>query len=92
MAHCRHLLADFKKSRFTEFASELSKNANGKLSRKKVRERYWAGQERRVASLRRPFPPLPAQAGGRGRPSALASLSMALSRMASAWPAADCSA
>lgn len=49
MAHCRDLLADFKKPRSIDFVSELPKNANGKLSRKDVKERYWAGQERRVA-------------------------------------------
>jgi acyl-coenzyme A synthetase/AMP-(fatty) acid ligase len=49
MAHCKDLLADFKKPRSIDFVSELPKNANGKLSRKEVRERYWVGQERRVA-------------------------------------------
>jgi acyl-CoA synthetase (AMP-forming)/AMP-acid ligase II len=47
--HCRTMLADFKKPRSVEFASELPKNGNGKLSRKDVKERYWAGQARRVA-------------------------------------------
>ena len=49
MAHCRGLLADFKKPRSVDFVSELPKNANGKLSRKEVRESYWRGQARRVA-------------------------------------------
>ncbi len=47
--HCRTLLADFKKPRSVDFVGELPKNANGKLSRKDVKERYWAGQTRRVA-------------------------------------------
>jgi len=47
--HCRVHLADFKKPRSVDFVSELPKNANGKLSRKDVKERYWAGQARRVA-------------------------------------------
>ena len=47
--HCRTLLADFKKPRSVDFVAELPKNANGKLSRKDVKERYWAGQTRRVA-------------------------------------------
>jgi len=47
--HCRALLADFKKPRSVDFVVELPKNANGKLSRKEVREGYWRGQERRVA-------------------------------------------
>jgi acyl-CoA synthetase (AMP-forming)/AMP-acid ligase II len=47
--HCRALLADFKKPRSVDFVAELPKNANGKLSRKDVKERYWDGQARRVA-------------------------------------------
>lgn len=47
--HCREFLADFKKPRSIDFVEELPKNANGKLSRKEVRERYWAGQSRRVS-------------------------------------------
>jgi acyl-CoA synthetase (AMP-forming)/AMP-acid ligase II len=47
--HCRPLLADFKKPRSIDFIRELPKNGNGKLSRKDVKERYWSGQERRVA-------------------------------------------
>ena len=47
--HCRTHLADFKKPRSVEFISALPKNANGKLSRKDVKERYWSGQARRVA-------------------------------------------
>jgi acyl-CoA synthetase (AMP-forming)/AMP-acid ligase II len=47
--HCRGLLADFKKPRSVEFVSELPKNGNGKISRKDVKERYWRGQQRRVA-------------------------------------------
>ncbi len=47
--HCRQFLADFKKPRSVDFVSELPKNANGKLSRKELKERYWDGQARRVA-------------------------------------------
>ncbi|SNS49821.1 Acyl-CoA synthetase (AMP-forming)/AMP-acid ligase II [Noviherbaspirillum humi] len=47
--HCRAYLADFKKPRSVDFVAELPKNGNGKLSRKDVKERYWSGQERRVA-------------------------------------------
>lgn len=47
--HCREFLADFKKPRSVDFVEELPKNANGKLSRKELRERYWAGQSRRVS-------------------------------------------
>jgi acyl-CoA synthetase (AMP-forming)/AMP-acid ligase II len=47
--HCRAYLADFKKPRSVDFVAELPKNSNGKLSRKEVKEPYWAGQSRRVA-------------------------------------------
>ena len=46
--HCRELLADFKKPRSVEFVAELPRNPNGKISRKAVREPYWAGHDRRV--------------------------------------------
>jgi acyl-CoA synthetase (AMP-forming)/AMP-acid ligase II len=46
--HCREVLADFKKPRSVEFVQELPRNPNGKISRKAVREPYWAGQDRRV--------------------------------------------
>ncbi|MBO9512671.1 MAG: AMP-binding protein [Variovorax sp.] len=46
--HCRELLADFKKPRSVDFVAELPRNPNGKLSRKLVREPYWAGHDRRV--------------------------------------------
>ncbi|WP_194722649.1 acyl-CoA synthetase [Noviherbaspirillum malthae] len=49
IAHCRQYLADFKKPRSVDFVGELPKNANGKLSRKDVKERYWSGETRRVA-------------------------------------------
>jgi acyl-CoA synthetase (AMP-forming)/AMP-acid ligase II len=46
--HCRELLADFKKPRSVDFVAELPRNPNGKLSRKAVREPFWAGRDRRV--------------------------------------------
>ena len=45
---CRGTLADFKRPKSVDFVDELPKSANGKLSRKAVRERYWQGRERRV--------------------------------------------
>jgi acyl-CoA synthetase (AMP-forming)/AMP-acid ligase II len=48
MDFCRGRLADFKRPRSVEFTDHLPKNANGKLSRKDVREPYWRGRERRV--------------------------------------------
>jgi acyl-CoA synthetase (AMP-forming)/AMP-acid ligase II len=46
--HCRELLADFKKPRSIDFVAELPRNPNGKISRKAVREPFWAGMDRRV--------------------------------------------
>ncbi|MEF7616283.1 AMP-binding protein [Aquincola sp. MAHUQ-54] len=46
--HCKALLADFKKPRSIDFVAELPRNPNGKLSRKLVREPFWAGRDRRV--------------------------------------------
>jgi acyl-CoA synthetase (AMP-forming)/AMP-acid ligase II len=46
--HCRALLADFKKPRSVDFVGDLPRNPNGKLSRKLVREPFWAGHDRRV--------------------------------------------
>jgi len=48
MDFCRGRLADFKRPRSVDFVPQLPKNANGKLSRKDVREPYWRGRERRV--------------------------------------------
>lgn len=46
--HCKRQLADFKKPRSVDFVAELPRNPNGKIARKLVRERFWAGQSRRV--------------------------------------------
>jgi acyl-CoA synthetase (AMP-forming)/AMP-acid ligase II len=48
MDYCRGRLADFKRPRSVDFVGHLPKNANGKLSRKDVREPYWRGRERQV--------------------------------------------
>jgi len=48
MQFCEGHLAGFKRPRSVDFVSQLPKNSNGKLSRKDVREPYWAGRERRV--------------------------------------------
>jgi acyl-CoA synthetase (AMP-forming)/AMP-acid ligase II len=45
---CRGRLADFKRPRSVDFVPQLPKNANGKLSRKDVREHYWRDRARRV--------------------------------------------
>lgn len=48
MRFCEGRLAGFKRPRSVDFVPALPKNSNGKLSRKEVREPYWAGRERRV--------------------------------------------
>ncbi len=47
-AHCKALLADFKKPRSIELLPGLPKNANGKISRKDLKDPYWSGSQRRV--------------------------------------------
>ncbi len=48
VGHCREVLADFKKPRSVSFVPELPRNPNGQISRKAVRDPYWAGLDRRV--------------------------------------------
>ena len=49
IAHCRERLAGYKVPKSVEFVDELPKNALGKLEKKLLRERYWAGHERSIA-------------------------------------------
>jgi acyl-CoA synthetase (AMP-forming)/AMP-acid ligase II len=46
--HCAQFLGGFKKPRSVDFVTELPKNPNGKIARRQVKEKYWAGKERRV--------------------------------------------
>ncbi|NYT35325.1 AMP-dependent synthetase [Allopusillimonas soli] len=48
VAHCKALLADFKKPRSIDLLGEMPKNANGKISRKALKDPYWEGRERLV--------------------------------------------
>jgi len=48
MGHCRESLSAYKKPQSVEFVAELPKNPNGKIARRSVRERFWAGKDRRV--------------------------------------------
>lgn len=45
---CAENLARMKKPRSVDFADALPHNTNGKIDRRAIRERYWAGAERRV--------------------------------------------
>jgi long-chain acyl-CoA synthetase len=46
--HCQRHLASYKKPSSVEFLAELPKNAYGKILKRELRERYWAGHTRRV--------------------------------------------
>lgn len=46
--YCKANLAGYKKPKHVEIVKELPKNPNGKVVRRKVAEKYWAGKERRV--------------------------------------------
>jgi fatty-acyl-CoA synthase len=46
--HCRRHLAGFKVPESVEFVDQLPKGGTGKILKKVLREKYWAGHERRV--------------------------------------------
>jgi acyl-CoA synthetase (AMP-forming)/AMP-acid ligase II len=46
--HCKRHLASYKKPHSVEFIPELPKNAYGKILKRELRDRLWAGRERRV--------------------------------------------
>jgi acyl-CoA synthetase (AMP-forming)/AMP-acid ligase II len=46
--HCKTELSSYKKPQSVDFVAELPKNPNGKIARKVVKEKYWAGKDRRV--------------------------------------------
>jgi acyl-CoA synthetase (AMP-forming)/AMP-acid ligase II len=46
--HCKAALSSYKKPKSVDFVTELPKNPNGKIARKAVKEKYWAGKDRRV--------------------------------------------
>jgi long-chain acyl-CoA synthetase len=47
--HCRQSLANFKVPRHVEFSgTDLPKNGSGKVLKRLLRERFWAGEERAV--------------------------------------------
>jgi fatty-acyl-CoA synthase len=48
LEHCRRHLAGFKVPKSVEFLSELPKGGTGKILKKVLREKYWAGHKRRV--------------------------------------------
>ena len=46
--HCKNYLSSYKKPKSVDFVRDLPKNPYGKILRRKLREKYWAGQERMV--------------------------------------------
>ena len=48
LEHCRRHLAGFKVPKSVEFVDSLPKGGTGKILKKVLREKYWAGRERRV--------------------------------------------
>lgn len=48
LAHCGGHLAGFKVPKSVEFVESLPKSGTGKVLKREIRERYWAGRSRRV--------------------------------------------
>ncbi len=46
--HCKRHLASYKKPQSVEFLPTLPKNAYGKVLKRELRDRYWAGRQRKV--------------------------------------------
>ena len=49
VAHCRTLIASYKKPGSIEFVGSLPRLAHGKVDKKALRAPYWAGRERNVS-------------------------------------------
>ncbi len=48
MQFCKERLSSYKKPRTVDFLPELPKTAAGKISKKDIRDPYWAGRERKI--------------------------------------------
>ncbi len=48
LAHCRDGLAGYQVPRAVDFDAELPRTETGKLARRTIRDRYWAGRDRRI--------------------------------------------
>ena len=46
--YCKERMASFKKPKSVDFVAELPKTGIGKISKKDLKARYWAGQERMI--------------------------------------------
>ncbi len=48
LAHCRERLAKYKCPRAIDFVAELPRDPSGKLYKRKLRDPYWQGRERKI--------------------------------------------
>jgi long-chain acyl-CoA synthetase len=48
MAFCKNHLARFKAPKSVEFVESLPKNPQGKILKRELREKYWAGLKRKI--------------------------------------------
>jgi acyl-CoA synthetase (AMP-forming)/AMP-acid ligase II len=48
LAHCRERLAGYKCPKSVDFEHELPRDANGKLYKRRLKDRYWAGRASRI--------------------------------------------
>ena len=48
LTYCRSRLAGYKCPKSVDFEPELPRDANGKLYKRRLRERYWAGRASRI--------------------------------------------
>jgi len=48
MNFCKEHLARYKAPRTVEFVGALPKNPQGKILKRELREKYWAGKERKI--------------------------------------------
>ena len=49
LAYCKGQLGGYKRPRSVDFVEALPRNPSGKVLKKDLREKYWAGQTRRVS-------------------------------------------
>jgi len=49
IAFCRGQLGGFERPRQVDFVAELPRNPSGKVLKRRLREPYWVGHQRRVA-------------------------------------------
>jgi long-chain acyl-CoA synthetase len=48
LAFCRDKLAKYKTPRSIDFVAEMPRDPNGKLYKRKLRDPYWVGRERKI--------------------------------------------